>query len=101
MNSLQLRGRCRRACRRARCSSWQGQATGLHRHRGSADGNLDAVSAAARATAIDTARIALAQSLDLFGVPSISSKRRSIACCSSADNPMMAGPSLSLTFATA
>ncbi len=59
------------------------------------------MSAAARATAMDTARIALAPSFDLFGVPSSSSKRRSMACCSSADRPTMAGPSLSLMLATA
>ena len=57
--------------------------------------------AAARAAAIETPRMALAPSFDLFGVPSASRSTLSTSAWSSASMPMMDGPSVWLTFSTA
>ncbi len=58
-------------------------------------------SAAARATASETPRIALAPSEDLFGVPSSSSSAWSTAACSAASIPSISGAMVSITFCTA
>ncbi len=58
-------------------------------------------SAAARATASETPRMALAPSLDLLGVPSSSSMRWSTSRCSDASKPTSSGPIPSRTAFTA
>ena len=67
-----------------------------YRYRGSVDS-----SAAAFATAHDTARMALAPSRDLFSVPSRSIIVRSIKACSDASRPMIASQISVLTCSTA
>jgi len=57
--------------------------------------------AAARATARETARMALAPRPDLFGVPSSSSSAWSIAACSVASIPSISGAMVSSTLRTA
>jgi hypothetical protein len=57
--------------------------------------------AAARATAIDTARIEFAPSLRLLGVPSRSMSVRSTSSCSRASNPRIASLMGPPTFSTA
>ena len=50
---------------------------------------------------MDTPKIALAPNFALLGVPSNSIITPSIATCSDASNPKIAGPMMSFTFATA
>eukprot|EP00122_Pirum_gemmata_P011739 Pgem_evm2s10880 len=62
---------------------------------------MDLEAAAARQAAMDTPRIALAPSLDLFGVPSNSIILASKARISTTSIPVRAGAMISLTFLTA
>jgi len=58
-------------------------------------------SAAARAVAIETPRIALAPSLPLFSVPSSSMRVRSISTCSRESRPQISPAMIVLTFSMA
>ena len=68
-----------------------GRSAGVRDRRGSGRAAARRLSAAARAAAMDTPRIALAPSLALFGVPSRSIMSRSSAAWSSGVQPRTAG----------